>query len=106
MNNSDVFKWMGMVPMGTELLVQRLKYYQAMVRHPDEHKQIIAVLFGQTKFENNATMNSDGRLNENANVYAKQFVTDIDKAAEIIEDIACFWNGNIVKVCSQTNTKK
>ena len=84
-----------MVPVGIELLVQRLKYYQAMIIYPDEHKQVIAAIFGKARFETNDTIDAEGKLTEHASVYAKQFVADIDKAAEIVEDIKCFWEQNV-----------
>eukprot|EP00959_Pyramimonas_sp_CCMP1952_P056619 1182499-Pyramimonas_sp.AAC.1 len=43
---------MNIAPSGVELLIQRLRWHQAMVKWPEEHSQVISLLFGRLGFEN------------------------------------------------------
>ena len=95
-DSRNVFKWMNIVPSRIELLVQRLRWYQAIVRWPESHQQVIAVLFGQFGFEEFPTV-VDGRLTPHANAFALRFVTDVYtlKLLTDFEDWPTVWGENL-----------
>jgi len=64
---SEVWKHWRLAPTALELLVRRLKWYQAMVTDKVAHAQIIAVMFGQTKYEQESTLDDEGRVRPEAN---------------------------------------
>ena len=49
--NEEVLKYWRFPPLKVELKVRRLKWFQAMVRNPEGHAQVIAALFGDLEIE-------------------------------------------------------
>ena len=73
MTNNEVWIKLGLVPTALEIKVQKLRWLQAMVRHPDAHAQVLGALFAQLRRERTPTLDDEGRLAAGANPWAVSF---------------------------------
>ena len=83
-SNETVRQEMKVATVESELRHRRLKWWQSILTHPDDNKQVRAAMFGNTMYEN-----EDGPAMENGiiierpvNPWAKQIILDINELAE------------------------
>ena len=62
----------------TKLRVQRLRWWQHIVRFPEQHAHLISTIFGTFEWEEYSTLDHQGRLHEHANPWARELVKDIE----------------------------
>ena len=91
-SNQAVWKLLGVVPCGHELLVRRIKMWQSVARDPGHHCQLLAAVFGKAVFESPsphrcswAPSLATDLDNSKHNPWATQFRADID-FLEKVED--------------------
>ena len=75
--STEVWKRRRLCDSRTELLSQRLKWYQDTVNNQEHNRHLLATWFGRTTFEKKNTVNEDGRITDTANAYARRFVEDM-----------------------------
>lgn len=92
-----VWRELRMVPTRLELQVRRLLHVQAMVRQPGSHAQIIALLFGTSRFDELQQLGEDGAVLATAHPFALRFYDDL-RALRECEDGRAFmemWSGDV-----------
>ena len=78
--NKTIFQFLRIVDAETELLVRRIRFYQQVAKTPENHVQILAAWFGDSRMDQIVgikRMDDDGNTNENSTPWAQRFVIDM-----------------------------
>ena len=86
-SNERVLRELGARPTAVELRTLRLKWWQTIVRKPDEYVQFLIIFFGSFPFEHctRHCWQGDGQLGSHPHKWAKQLVKDLEVAADIAQ---------------------
>ena len=80
-SSKEVWSHWKLVPSQYDLLIRRIRRYQAWARRPQHHTQILSAFFGKMKIEPHPTTLGD-QLCEGANPWAHRFLEDLKCFAE------------------------
>lgn len=92
MTNTKVMQHWKVATCKTELTVRRLRMYQQWARNPQDHRQVIASVFGQTVHEQSKgveRLSARGQLVEASTPWARQLAEDFRTISE--HDAAIEW---------------
>ena len=95
----EVWKYWNLLPSKIDLLVRRLKRYQAWASWPEHHSQILGAFFGKMKIENDHTTLAEGKLSEHANPWAIRLQQDLQDFAEKDDEAASLLDFIGANVC-------
>ena len=79
MSNHEVLRWWRICPTHLELAILRAQWLQSMVGNTDAHGQLIAILWGQMRGEDDHVLDQAGFLNPyNSNSFVLRFQSDLE----------------------------
>ena len=64
--NQQVWRSLGFAGVRTELRTKRLQFWQRLLRQPELHSNVFAVMFGSFSFEATTMLQDDGSLSNAA----------------------------------------
>ena len=81
-SNAQVWKQIRCLPCAPELRLRRLKWMQAVARHPEQHRQHLAALLGRLHHtEEPPTLDEHGAPTAQANPWLQQLCADVGSLA-------------------------
>ena len=81
LGDAEVWRIWRLALAALELAIRRRQWLQHMVKHPDPCAQLIALIFGRMRAEPADALDENGKLTEQATVYAQQARDDVDLVA-------------------------
>eukprot|EP00929_Paragymnodinium_shiwhaense_P107448 TRINITY_DN7354_c0_g1_i2.p2 TRINITY_DN7354_c0_g1~~TRINITY_DN7354_c0_g1_i2.p2 ORF type:complete len:1276 (+),score=12.13 TRINITY_DN7354_c0_g1_i2:152-3979(+) len=86
--NIEVWRFLRLAPTEIEMRIQRLGFYQELVRKRERHGPLLAVLFGFFTNEKFPQYENDGKwIPDNASPWLTQFMRDIEHVPDVFEDV-------------------
>ena len=83
--NQQAWRSLGLAGVRTELRIKRLQFWQRLLRQPELHSNVFAVMFGSFSFEATPMLQDDGSLSNAAHPWLTQLVDDIEALRDIAD---------------------
>jgi hypothetical protein len=105
MTNEALHEYWGIPKIEEELKIQRLKWWQSIIKFPETSAQILAALFGKCQFEDHPQLDEHGRLTTYATPHLRQFYQDISTISSI-EGLRWVWEDMQHSITRLFNTRE